>query len=119
KFSLNLQGSVRHYFNYDKASESQRLLQLNLQHFIPVYETTGYSVSNVIRYKVTNFINLQSVAVLNLADRDWFWLPFLSWEMADATHLTLGGLFFDGPTGSDFGNSAGADEVFLQLSTSF
>ena len=119
KFSLNLQGSVRHYFNYDKASESQRLLQLNLQHFMPVYETTGYSVSNVIRYKVTNFINLQSVAVLNLADRDWFWLPFLSWEMADATHLTLGGLFFDGPTGSDFGNSAGADEVFLQLSTSF
>lgn len=119
KFSLNLQVSARHYFNYDTQSEIQMLDHLSLLHFIQPYDVTSYSVSNVIRYKVTNFINLQSVAVLNLADTDWFWLPFVSWEVADATHLTLGGIFFDGPRGSDFGNSASADQVYMQWNTTF
>lgn len=119
KFSFNLQGIVRHYFNYNQQKESQAIRSLQASQFVSVSDVTAYSLSSVIRYKPVNFISLQSVAVLNLADKDWFWLSFISWEMADATHLTLGGIFFDGPVGSDFGNSANADQLFFQLSTAF
>ena len=119
KFSFNLQGTIRHYLSYNRQTELQTLRQVRMEHFITAVQENDYSLSNVIRYKMTNFINLQSIAVLNLADKDWFWLPFVSWEVADATQVTLGGIFFDGPMGSDFGNSADSDQVFFQLKTSF
>ncbi|MCF7800778.1 MAG: hypothetical protein K9N34_02045 [Candidatus Marinimicrobia bacterium] len=119
-FSLNIQSIVRHYLNFDRQAEVQTIQDQNMSGFIPPPgEATEYSISSLIRYKVSNFVNFQSIIVLNLADEDWFWLPFLSWEVADATHLTVGAILFDGPPGSDFGNSANADQVFIQFKTSF
>ena len=118
-FSLNLQGIVRHYFKYSQSQDMQTLEAQHLTAFITSPPVTSYSLSSVIRYKVSNFIDLQTIAVLNMDQKDWFSLAFISWEMADATHLTLGGMFFDGPAGSEFGNSANADQVFIQLKTSF
>lgn len=119
-FSLNIQIIVRHYLNLDPEAERQAIQDLADPRIAPTTITaTNYSFSKLIRYNLTNFINLQSVAVFNMADEDWFWLSFLNWEIADATHLTMGALLFDGPPGSDFGNSADADQVFLQLKTAF
>lgn len=118
-FSLNLQGIVRHYFDYNPSQDTQALATQELTDVIAVPEGTSFSASSVIRYKLYKYIDLQCIGVFNLDRKDWFWLGFVSWEMADATHLTLGGMFFDGPRGSEFGNSSQADQVFIQLKTSF
>ncbi len=118
-FSLNLQGIVRYYFNFDPQIEKQVVVSQNQLSFQPLTNATIYSLSSVIHYKISNFIDFRNITVINLDHNDWFWLPVISWEMADATHLTLGGIFFSGPAGSDFGNSADSDQLFLQLKTSF
>jgi len=118
-FTLTIQGILKQYFQYSQAKDQDSIQTLGAAHYSEAPPSRQFSFSPVLRWKVMNYLQVQIIGVLHFAERDWFLLPFLSWEVADGTHLTLGGIFFEGPEGSPFGNSAESDELFLEIKTSF
>jgi len=119
RFSFNLQGIVRHYLQYDQDAEQARLDSLGATHVLTAYPVDSYSWSTVTRWKLGGFTEIQIIGVYNQNDGDWFLLPFVTREIAVATHLTLGAILFDGPAGSPFGASADDDQIFMELRVAF
>ncbi len=77
------------------------------------------SVSAVLRWNPFDYVTSQVIGVLNLKDKDSFVLGFVSYELADALHITAGGLFFSGPVDSPFGQMDKEDKVFLEVKYSY
>jgi len=119
RFTLTLQGILKQYFQYNQTEDQDSIQTVGAGDYFKVPPAKQFSLSPVLRWKVMNYLQIQIIGVFHFTDQDWFLLPFLSWEVADGTHLTLGGILFDGPAGSPFGNSADKDELFLELKTSF
>jgi len=109
--SLTAQLVHDYSFKYQKDIESMN----------PMGAPPRQTFSTAIRaqWQVMTYVTYQLIGVYNFHDGDYFALTFLNWDLADGVGATVGGLLFDGPAGSPFGQSAKADQIFLEFKVSF
>lgn len=107
KWSINAQYIIDHQLKYQAAYVNDD------------EDETTYSLSTRIAWEPIDFVTSQVISVYNLADQDLFTLGFISWELADAFHVTLGTVLFQGPEDSIYGQMDSADQWFVELKRSF
>jgi len=105
--------------NYDEDEEQARLVDLDLDRMMTAPNRATYSLSGLVSWQPAKYVTGQVVAVYNFKDGDALAMGFLLWEMADALHLTLGGVFFQGPGGSPFGRLDEEDKLFIEMKAAF
>ncbi len=116
--SLNLQFIQYIRFNYNKPLEEQARAKYGM----PVSETsdkTEESVSAMLKYNAWNYLSLQLISVMNLKGKDFFLLPILNYNLADAVNLYCGATIFSGKEDSPFGRNKKYSRAFVELKYSF
>jgi hypothetical protein len=116
---VNIQYVNEIRFKYNRQEEIDRIEAAGLGGYLTARDRITHSVSGRISWEPLPFVTSQVITVYNFADGDVFLLGFLAWELADATHLTAGGVFFAGPGSSPFGRLNQADQWFIELKRSF
>jgi len=93
----------------------------NVESMNPMGKSSQQTFSSAIRaqWEVIDYVDFQLINVYNFEHEDYFVLSFFNWDMADGIGLTVGGLLFDGPAGSPFGQSDKYDKIFLEVKASF
>jgi len=111
--TLSLTGQVVHNYTlqYKEAIES-----LNPQGAPP---RQTFSTAVRAQWEMMDYVDFQLIGVYNFEHDDYFTLSFINWDVADGVGLTFGGLLFEGPAGSTFGQSDKYDKIFFELKVSF
>lgn len=117
--SLNLQYINQTLLDYKYTTEQAMIENLSLTNYMTAPEEFSHSLSTMISWSPFNYVSGQLVGVYNLQASDSFSMAFLSWEMADATHLTVGAILFQGNENTTYGRMDDADKIFIELKRSF
>jgi hypothetical protein len=119
RLSFNVQGVHNMLLDYDEADETARLDSLQLTQHMSAPEAATWAISGRVAWSPIDFVDTQMIAVYNLNRKDALILGFVTWEMADALHLSAGLVLFQGPDDSPFGRMNREDKLFVELKASF
>lgn len=117
--SLNLQYVNQMLLDYEYTSEQALIGNMGLSDYMTAPEEFTHSLSTVISWSPFHYVSGQLIGVYNLQEGDSFFMAFLSWEMADATHLTFGTVLFQGDATTTYGRLDQADKIFIELKRAF
>jgi hypothetical protein len=116
--SLDLQFIQYVRFNYDKSLEENTRAIFGMPKS-EATDKTEESVSAMLKYNAGNYFNLQLISVMNLKDKDFFLLPIVNYNLADAVNLYCGATIFSGKEDSPFGRNKKYSRFFVELKYSF
>ncbi len=118
KLTLNFQFIQNIRFKFDENFEKS----YRLQNGIPLTDMPKgkeTSISTMVKYNISDFLNLRFISVMNFPDKDAFLLPILNYSLADNINVYCGGTIFTGGSESVFGKSKKYSRGFLELKYSF
>jgi len=118
KLTLNFQFIQNLRFKFDEEYEKS----YRISHGIPLNDIPSAketSLSTMIKYSLTDFINLRFISVVNLPDQDSFLLPILDYNFADNINIYCGGTIFTGKASTTFGKSKKYSRGFFEIKYSF
>ncbi|MFH1852905.1 MAG: DUF1302 family protein [Candidatus Neomarinimicrobiota bacterium] len=116
---LNLQYVNRTLLDYQYSSEQGLIDNLGLTDYLTAPEKSSHSLSTMISWKPFAYVSGRLLGVYNLQAGDSFTMAFLTWELADATHLTAGAVLFQGAENTTYGRMDQEDKLFIELKRSF
>ncbi len=118
KVTLNLQFIQNIRFNYDKTTEEKARTQNGMPPDTAP-DKTEQSASAMLKINSGDFFTVQIISVVNLKDKDFFLLPILNYNLADAVNLYCGATIFSGKESSPFGRNKKYSRFFLELKYGF
>ncbi|MDZ7373756.1 MAG: hypothetical protein ONB23_07270 [candidate division KSB1 bacterium] len=116
QLGLTLQLSLDRRFRYVESWERAQRETLGLEGAPP---RNTYALSGRFRWKPADYWDSQTIFVWNRPTGDRFVLAFVSHQPVDALSLTIGGVFFGGPSDTPFGRMRDQDRLFLEVKASF
>ncbi len=116
--TLNVQFVQLVRFEYNKWEEEKALVK-NGMPASNAPEKTEESVSAMLKFNAQDYLTFQLISVLNLRGKDFFLLPIINYNFADAVNVYCGATIFSGAEDSPFGRNKKYSRLFLELKYSF